>query len=52
MDDTINIVRKSNLSVDFNKDNSNIDEELDFKQESEERYGKKLLILIENQFER
>ena len=51
MDDTINIQRKSNLSVDRSKSLNNIDIEFDFKEELEERYGIKLVPLLQNLFE-
>ena len=51
LDDTINILRKSNLSVEFSKSQEFHLEDIDLRQELEERYGSKLLGLLETHFE-
>ena len=51
MDDTINILRKSNLSVDYNLSPQKVDEDLEFHEELEGIYGKKLIQLFKEQFE-
>ena len=50
LDDSINVVRKPNLSA-MDQSQEICYEELDFRQSLEERYGSKLLILLEDNFE-
>lgn len=51
MDDTINIIRKSNLSVDFDKSLPYNLDDADFEQEMNEQYGAKLLELLDVLFD-
>ena len=50
LDDSINVVRKPNLSA-MDQSQEICYEEIDFRQSLEERYGSKLLILLEDNFE-